>query len=122
MQFEVVEFEEMPGNECGSWLCDCEVEGACMSLVHELNAAVRIEPIGPDFVSCDGTQRRLLVDLVVASQRGLEGVAVDDNVVVEGVQQFGLTVLRESVSMVHRVEGCPVKVDGDLPVLFSLHD
>ena len=53
-----------------------------MSLIDELDAAVRVEAVGPDFVGRNGSERRLLVNFIITGKGSLEGLAVNYDVVV----------------------------------------
>ena len=115
LQLEVVELEEVARDEGRSWFCDGVVEGGGVALVDELCPfGAGVEPVASDFVGGDWAEV-LEGSLVVASEGIPEGVAVDDDVVVEGVEELGGALGGEVIAVIHGVEGGSEEVDWDFP-------
>jgi hypothetical protein len=94
-----------------------------VSLIAELFALYgwRLEFESSDLV-CDYSAESTVSDSVILLKRKLEGLAIHNNVIIEGVQQLGSGLFGQSIAMIHGIESSPVKVYRYFPILFPLQN
>ena len=70
-------------------------------------------------VSSNPSKLNFLICLVIPCKSCFESLAINNNIVVKGVQKLSSTFFGQSISMIHRVESSSKKIDRNLPVLLS---